>query len=121
MSRAIRVLVAMAICAASAAVAQDELKIAFPLGRTVYQTNEWIDLAVVRRSPVALRESDLRLTLRGDDDSRLAFTFRAPAVPVQDDDARRTERLHLNGWLLRPSFRWRSRPGRRSSATGSWL
>ena len=35
-----------------------------PLARTAYQTNEWIDLSVVRQSPQALPAGDLVLTRR---------------------------------------------------------
>jgi len=100
---AVRALVvAGSILAACRPAAAAELKILLPLGRTAYQTNERIDVAVVRSAPKALPGSNLTLRLLGDDASRMSFSFPVPAVPVQGKDARRTEHLHLNGWLLRP-------------------
>jgi hypothetical protein len=102
-NRSVRFLVLLAIllgftCPAAAA----EVKILLPLGRTAYQTNEWIDVSVVRSSPTALPASLLTLTLNGADGSVIAATFPAPARPVQGNTARSTEHLHLNGWMLRP-------------------
>ncbi len=79
-----------------------EVKLLLPLNRTAYQTNEWIDLAVVRRSPQPLPAALLVLTLTGADGSVIRSTFAAPALAVQGKEARGTEHLHLNGWLLRP-------------------
>ena len=79
-----------------------ELEILQPLGRTAYQTNEWIDLAVVRRATEPLSSGELVLKLVGSDGSKLDFAFRVPAAAVNDAEARRTEHLHLCGWLLRP-------------------
>ncbi len=96
------------LLAASAALTAAEpqtpksLVILQPLGRTAYQTNEWIDLSVVRRSSQALSAGDLVLTVEGDDGSKLSFTFAVPAVAVVGAESRSTEHLHLDGWLLRP-------------------
>jgi len=78
------------------------LAILLPLARTAYQTNEWIDLAVIRQSPHALSAGDLLLTVEGDDRSKLSFTFAVPAAAVVGADARSTEHLHLDARLLRP-------------------
>jgi len=78
------------------------LKILLPLERTAYQTNEVIDLAVVRGDAAALPAGELVLTVSGSSGSKLTFTFPAAAVALQDKDARSTTHLHLNGWLLRP-------------------
>jgi len=78
------------------------LELRFPLGRVAYQTNETIDLAVVRSDAAALAAGELRLTVTGDDGSTLAFAFPAKAAAVRDGQARATEHLHLNGRLLRP-------------------
>src|SRR5262245_8680608 len=77
-------------------LAAGEVQILLPLGRTAYQTNEWIDMSVVRsaRGPVTL-------SLAGDDGSRLSFSF-ADRLPSAAEPVRRTEHLHVNGWLLRP-------------------
>lgn len=79
-----------------------ELKVVLPLGRTAYQTNEWIDVSVVRRASEKLAESDLKLTLTSEDGSAITSTFAVPAVPVTGKEARATKHLHVNGWLLRP-------------------
>ena len=55
-----------------------------------------------RQLPEPLAASTLSLSLAGQDGSSLAATFAAPAVPVSSGTARRTEHLHLSGWLLRP-------------------
>src|SRR4051812_40834338 len=73
-----------------------------PLGRAAYQTNELIDLAVVRTSDADLPAGDLSVVVGGEDGSRLAFTFPAAAAKVEGKDARVTSHLHLDGRLLRP-------------------
>jgi hypothetical protein len=95
-------LAALAFLAMPAALPAAELQILLPLGRTAYQTNEWIDVSVVRSSPAALPAGSLVLGVLGEDGSKLSFTFAAAAVPVEGKDARATEHLHLDGWLLRP-------------------
>ncbi|HUT35365.1 MAG TPA: hypothetical protein VNE39_17895 [Planctomycetota bacterium] len=85
-----------------AVAGEAKLQIALPLGRTAYQTNETIDLAVVRSSAEALAAGNLVLNVSGADGSKLSFTFPVAAAPVAGKDARTTEHLHLNGWLLRP-------------------
>jgi hypothetical protein len=92
-----------ALLAASAApAAAAELRFLLPLGRTAYQTNERIDLAVVRRDKVALPGGELVLKLQGDDASRLTFTFPAQKVEPAGGEARAVEHLYVNAWLLRP-------------------
>lgn len=83
-------------------VAAANLAVLFPLNRVAYQTNEQIDLAIVRSDTQALAAGNLLLTLNGEDGSKLTFTFPVNAVPLAGNDARTTEHLHLNGWLLRP-------------------
>ncbi len=98
-----RLVSAFTVCllAVSSAGAAD-IKFLLPLGRSAYQTNEWIDVSVVRSSPQPLPAAPLVLTLTGADGSSVRSTFAAPALAVQGDEARGTEHLHLNGWLLRP-------------------
>jgi hypothetical protein len=79
-----------------------EVQVLLPQGRSAFQTNEWIDLSVLRVSPTDLPASDLQLTLTGADGSKVAATFAAPAVPLRGKEARAIEHLHVNGWLLRP-------------------
>ncbi len=101
--RCVRVIVLALICAVAAgrAVAA-EVKVLLPQNRTVFQTNEWIDVSVVRHEAQALAAGPLVLTLVGSDGSSVATTFSAPAVAVMGNEARATEHLHVNGWLLRP-------------------
>jgi hypothetical protein len=75
-------------------------QILLPLGRVAYQTNEWIDIAVLRRAPDGLKRGKLVLTLAGQDGSNLAFTF--PIKGAAGKPAVATEHLRLNGYLLRP-------------------
>ncbi len=97
--RAILTVVALAIASPSSAA---ELSIRLPLGRTAYQTNEGIDLAVVRSNTGPLAAGELVLTLSGEDGSRMAFSFPAAAAAAKEGAARRTEHLHVNARLLRP-------------------
>ena len=78
------------------------VELLLPLGRTAYQTNEQIDLSVVRSDTQALPAAPLSVVLTGVDGSRLSFTFPTGPVALVGNDARATEHLHLNGWLLRP-------------------
>ena len=57
-----------------------ELNLSLPLGRTAYQTNEHIDLSVVRANAQALPAGTLTLALTGADGSELSFTFPINAV-----------------------------------------
>ncbi|MBI2190539.1 MAG: hypothetical protein HYU36_00975 [Planctomycetes bacterium] len=80
----------------SAAISHAAESILLPLQRTAYQTNEWIDVSVVREDfgPLTLR-------LASNDGSRLSFSF--PAAEVQPEQSfRHTDHYHVNGWLLRP-------------------
>jgi len=68
-------------------------------GRTAFQTNEPIDLSVVRTADANLAAGTLGLVLTDDHGSRLEFGF-----PVAAGGKTRTEHLHVNGWLLRPGL-----------------
>lgn len=87
---------------AAPVLAAPQVRILLPLGRTVYQTNERIDVSVIRSDSAALDAGNLALTLAADDASKMAFTFPVEAVAADKGEARRTEHLHLNGRLLRP-------------------
>ena len=118
---------AVAVLAATAVAPAAEVSILLPQQRNVFQTNERIDVSVVRESGEPLSAGNLVLTLAGEDGSKLSFTLavgaaqvvekpvpppKAPpkAVPGKTQpgatsavrSARRTEHLHLNGRLLRP-------------------
>ena len=55
-----RLLALMAVLLAlTGPAAAAEIKILLPLGRTAYQTNEWIDVSVVRSSATALPAAPL--------------------------------------------------------------
>ncbi len=98
-------LLALALASAALhAAAATRLELLLPLKRTVYQTNEQIDLAVLRvASDAALAADVLQLEAVGDNGSRLTFTFPLAAVPPDaKGEARATERLHLDAALLRP-------------------
>ena len=79
-----------------------QLQILMPLGRSAYQTNEFIDLSAVRSDVRALGAGPLLLSVLSADGSKMTFVFPVGAVPVQGQSARRTENLHLNARLLRP-------------------
>jgi hypothetical protein len=79
-----------------------ELKVLMPLGRVAYQTNEWIDVSVVRSARDALAAGELKLVLSGQDGSKATILLPVGGAPAEGGDAKRTEHLHLNGWLLRP-------------------
>ncbi len=96
---ALSAVVALVVGPAAAAA---ELILLLPQDRTAFQTNEWIDVSVVRSAPEKLAASDLKLTLTGKDGGAVTATFAVPAVPVRSGQARATEHLHVNGWLLRP-------------------
>lgn len=81
-----------------------QLNVIFPQGRTVFQTNEWIDVSVVRSDTQPLASGKMLLTLTGNNGSTLSFTFPVAAVPLTGADARATEHYHLNGWLIRPGM-----------------
>lgn len=82
--------------------AATKVKLVFPLGRTAYQTNERIDVAVLRSATEAMPASTLQLALAGADGSGLTFTFPVKAVTLTGDTAQAIEHVYLNGWLLRP-------------------
>src|SRR5437899_1995956 len=83
-------LLACLFAALTASAASAAVKVLLPQQRTAFQTNEWIDLAVVRTGADA---KPLKLTLAGADGGSVTATFTA---------SHKTTHLHLNGWLLRP-------------------
>ncbi|MFP4027777.1 MAG: hypothetical protein ACLFWL_08310 [Candidatus Brocadiia bacterium] len=79
-----------------------EVQIVLPENRKAYQTNERIDLAVVRTSRENLPEGELMVRLRDEGSGQISFTFPVESVAAVDGQARTTEHVRLNGWLLRP-------------------
>jgi hypothetical protein len=91
------------LCAGAGPAPAAELKILLPLRRTAYQTNERIELSVLRTSkPAPLAAGDLVLTLQGDAADRLSFTFPVGRVEPAGAEARAVEHFYVNGRLLRP-------------------
>jgi len=79
-----------------------ELKLTFPQNRTVFQTNERIDVSVVRSSEAGgLPAGVLTLTLAGET-STMTFTFELKGAAAVDGEGSATDHLHLNGWLIKP-------------------
>ena len=102
MSRNVRISVAGALLLALSPAGAAELKLLFPLGRQAYQTNEGVDIAVVRGSADALQPGVLALKLIGDNGSDAQFTWPVAGAAVEGKGAQRTEHLRLNARLLRP-------------------
>jgi hypothetical protein len=88
--------------AIGAAAETAETRLLFPLGRSAYQTNEMIDLAVVRQAAAALPAGELKLALTSADGSRIDLVFPAQAIAVDGSDASATVHLQISGALLRP-------------------
>jgi len=70
--------------------------------RTVFQTNEHIHVIVIRYTAQPLAAAEMIMTLAEPLGCRMPFTFDVPAVPVVEGQARSTEHVCLNGWLIRP-------------------
>jgi hypothetical protein len=106
MRRAVCLCTVLALATAASLAAADapasKLALHFPLNRKAYQTNERIEVSVVRSGAAALPAEELTLRLTGEDQSKLEFHFDAPAAELDGKEARRTEHFYLNGWLLRP-------------------
>ena len=64
------------IFASYAFAAGPQVQVLLPLGRVAYQTNEKIDLSVVRSSGRRDRGFGPVVTLNGEDGSKLALVFR---------------------------------------------
>jgi hypothetical protein len=104
MNRPLRFTVLALACLLPAVLAQAtraaDVKVLLPLGRATYQTNEWIDVSVLRTSADGLKEGPLVLALAGPEGSQVDLTFTARAA--EDHPATVAEHLRLDGWLLRP-------------------
>jgi hypothetical protein len=96
----------LALCAVAllglplASVAQMQLILTG--GRSAFQTNETIDLALVRQDAAALPAEDLTFQLAGGD-SLLIAQFALVAVPARAGGARDVHHYRLNAALLRPA------------------
>lgn len=94
-------LMLLVLCSVAAFSAAN-VRLAFPLMRHAYQTNEGIDLAVMRSDTQALPADTLTITLNGEDASTFTFTFPVKAVALVNGNAMATEHLQLNARLLAP-------------------
>jgi hypothetical protein len=99
--RPLRLWVAAAIFGVASAETA-ELSIRLPLGRSLYQTNERIDIAALRSDVQALAAGNLTLTVNGAAGSLMTFVFPVGGAALVDGTAQAVEHLKLNGWLLRP-------------------
>lgn len=95
-------LAAFVILAGAVPARASQLQLLLPLGRTLYQTNEIIDVSAVRSDAQSLAAGSLVMSVTGVDGSKLSFTFPVEAAAANGGSARATENLHVNGWLLRP-------------------
>ena len=78
-----------------------EMKLLLPQNRTAFQTNERIDVSVVRMDTAALPAGALTVTATGES-GRMTFTFPVKGAALSGGTARAVDHLHFNGWLLRP-------------------
>jgi len=79
-----------------------ELKLTFPQNnRKTFQTNERIDVSVVRSGEADMPAGTLTLALVGEK-SKMTFAFDLKGVTAADGKASATDHLHLNGWMLKP-------------------
>jgi hypothetical protein len=95
-------IVVLLLTALPAQLRSAELKVLLPQDRVAYQTNESVAVAVLRNDAQPLAAADLTLTVRGDDGSRLVFTFPLTPVAVEGKTACATEHLSIDARLLRP-------------------
>ncbi len=79
-----------------------DLNLLLPLNRVNYQTNELIDIAVVRSDKAILNAGKLNLVVKGEDGSLMNFVFPTKSVALIEGKAQSVEHLRLNGWMLRP-------------------
>jgi hypothetical protein len=92
----------IALAGSLAVEAAPQLELQLPLGRVAYQTNERLDVSLLRRDAEPLRAGTLDVTVTGDDGSRLRFAFPLPALAITGPAAEDVLHLQLNGRLLRP-------------------
>lgn len=85
-------------------LAAPALELRLPLRRTAYQTNEKMNLALVRSAASGgLAAADLALDIRGDDGSAIRVVLPLPAVAANaQGPTAATEHLGLDARLLRP-------------------
>jgi len=85
----------MALLPASMVLAA-EMKLHFPQNRATFQTNERIDVSVVRTGEGDLPAGNVTLMLAGVN-SKMTFVF-----GLKSGSGSATDHLHLNGWMIAP-------------------
>jgi len=90
------VLISLLAMVPAAMVSAAELSLTFPQNRSAFQTNERIDVSVVRAGEGELPAGNLTLVLSGEN-TTITFVFGLKAGVGSA-----TDHLHLNGWLLKP-------------------
>lgn len=93
---------ALLVCLATVHATAAQLTASMPLGRKFYQTNEKIEISVLRGASEPLAAGILTLKLNGPDGSEMRFDFSVPAAQASDGKAESAEHLKLDGRLLRP-------------------
>jgi len=79
-----------------AAMASAELKLVFPQNRGAFQTNELINVSILRTGEGELPAGSLTLALEGEK-TKMTFVF-----DLKAGSQSATDHLHLNGWLIKP-------------------
>lgn len=79
-----------------------EIKLLFPLQRTLYQTNEAVRIAVIRTGKEAIPAGTLNVALTADFGGKATFAFPVNSVALIDGSASATVHLQFNAQLLRP-------------------
>ncbi len=97
MTRALAALALATLVAGFRPAGDAKVQVDLPLGRVAYQTNESIDVTVLRSGAETVPAGELALALAGEDGSTMAFSF-----PLEAKDSPAVEHLRLNGRLLRP-------------------
>lgn len=97
-----RIVLSLALMLLLLPLSAAQLQLLLPMERTSYQTNEQIDLALVRNDAQALPAEVMKLTVSGADGSQIIFDFPMAAVAMQGNKASSTELFKMNTWLLRP-------------------
>lgn len=97
-----RILISLALMLLLLPLTAAQLQLLLPMDRTSYQTNEQIDLAVIRSDAQALPAEVMKLTVTGVDGSKLVFNFPMSAIALQGNQASGTDLYKMNARLLRP-------------------
>ncbi|HXX93847.1 MAG TPA: hypothetical protein VEN81_09445, partial [Planctomycetota bacterium] len=97
MARILVVLLLVGFVAGFRPAGDAKIQVNLPLGRVAYQTNEWIDVSVVRSGAESVPGGELGLLLEGDDGGGIRCSF-----PLEAKESPAVEHLRVNARLLRP-------------------